>query len=160
MNRPESVVAILLEAQPLETGLSRANFDARDWLVANDVETPQAVQQALMDRYGFSEGPERARMRYDYQFAAHKVYLTPVGPLTVLMHDYYDNDDAWIHLDVREAHGGQATDAGYWNMRLPTDGTDIFKLVELLDKKLTTMKGLEDVENLRVEFRPALIGHA
>jgi len=151
MDRARKIVAALLETD---------QFDSREWLLANDVETAQDVQRVLVGRFGFKEGPEHSYMRHDTQFAAHKVYQTPVGPLTVLMHNYYDNDDEWIHLDVREASGRQATGAGYWNMKLPADGTDIFRIVDMLDKKLTTLKDWNDIENLRVEFRGKLIGHA
>lgn len=134
-------------------------FDPRDWLLANDVEVGQQVRERLI-RQGFKDDPESLALQRGDEFVLVKHYQTPVGPLMVMVHDYFDNDDQWLHVDVRNDDYRNATGAGYWNFRLPADGTDFFKLIGWLDQKLTMMKGWPDIENLRVEFRPQLLGHA
>lgn len=134
-------------------------FDPRGWLLANDVEAGQQVRERLI-RQGFKDDPESLALQRGDEFVLVKHYQTPVGLLMVMVHDYFDNDDQWLHVDVRNDDYRNATGAGYWNFKLPADGTDFFKLIGWLDQKLTTMTGWPDIENLRVEFRPNLIGHA
>ena len=149
MDRARKIVNALLEAD---------EFDPRGWMTANDIEAGQQVKERLL-RQGFQDDPESLKLQRGDDFVLIKPYQTPVGRLMVMVHDYYDNEDQWLHVDVRNDDYRNATGAGYWNFKLPVDGTDFWKLVGWLDQKLTTMKDWQDIDNLRVEFRPQMLGH-
>jgi len=149
MNRASRIVNTLLEAE---------QFDLRGWLLANEIEVGQEVRERLL-RQGFKDDPESLALQRGDEFVLVKHYQTPVGPLIAMVHDYFDNDDQWLHVDVRRTDHHNATGAGYWNFKLPSDGTDFFKLIGWLDQKLTAMKGWPDIENLRAEFRSQMEGN-